>query len=241
MTGLPAYFLTFGQNHDTEKRHKRIASLLAVPRVALIWIAIIYSRNVHIRVTLAIVAASIYALEILFTYVRAKKRNINPNIMTSSAKFLYYGAHFSIINFALDMCSSGIKTLRIQHILLIIANTVTVFIIVIGLFIVDPYQRAWNCYNPRERRVTDLKRGMCPQWEKYYGPYRHRSSSNSGDINLVCRDEFGGPVYNSACTLGTVDTSLPFFWQLATLVASISFAVSLTLVRSKISEISYKK
>jgi len=218
-----------------EKRHKKWATAFAIPRVAAIWIALLYTPSASIRTTFALIAAGFYAVEIMFTIVRNVKAPGNT-LEPASSKFLFYGAHFSIINFALDMGSNGIKTMRIQHSFTIIINMLVVLIIAIGLMLVDPYERAWKCYPPYKRSVWDFDRGMCPQWEQYYGPYIHRSASNSGDINLVCRDFSMGPKYNAACTTGEIDASLPIFWHLASLIASISFTLSFSLVRTKIRE-----
>jgi hypothetical protein len=232
LTGLPGLFLTFGEASD--KAHRKWATAFAIPRVALLWTAILLNGHASIRALLFIIAGSIYLVEILFTVVRRRKA-ATPDTMTAAGKLLFYGAHFSIINFGIDMCSNGIKTMRIQHVVSIVANLVAISIVLVGLFLVDPYERAWKCYQTRD--IYKYDEGLCPQWIHYYGPYRHQSTSNSGDITLVCRNRAFTSRYNAACTTGEIQASLPIFWHLASLIVTVSFTLSFSLVRSKIREI----
>lgn len=229
LTGLPAYFLTFGS--DADGRHKRWASAFAIPRVALLWTGLLLSGPAGLRAILFVVAAGLYAVELLFVVVR-RRAAAAPDEMTTAGKALFYGAHFSIINFGLDMCSNGIRNMRVQHVTSLVINAVAIFIVVIGLFLVDPYERAWKCYMTRD--IYEYDEGMCPQWEHFYGPYEHRSASNSGDIVLVCRNRAFVSQYNAACTTGEIQASLPVFWHLASLIVTVSFTNSFSLVRSKI-------
>ena len=212
-----------------------MAVALAVVRVASLWIAILHRPATIIAL---IVAAAIYFVEIVLTYVRKALQKSKRGFSVSDTA-LFYGAHISVINFALDRCSARINTMTLQHIVIIVINVSVIFIIYIGLDLVDPIQRAWMCYPKHHHTPKLLNRGMCPQWENFYGEVSYRSSSNSGNENLICRDEAITKVPNRACITGEIQASLPVFWHIASMLLTVSFTFSLTMVRYKIKEIQY--
>lgn len=230
LTGIPAAFLLFDDT-PLEAKFKKAAVALAVPRVALFWLAI-FLPSLSARALAGTIGGAIYGVEYIFSIVRRKKAPTYAPI-TRRQVALYYGAHLSAVNFALDMCSNGIKTMRIQHVFALVANAACVAILYVGLTIVDAYQRAWHCYPPHLRSLKDLSRGMCPMWEDYYGPVAYHSDSNRGVNNLVCRDF----AKTDACITREIKAALPVFWHIAGFIATISFALSISLVRAKLREI----
>lgn len=196
------------------------------------WLAIALPQlHRAVRILFAVVAAGLYVLEFIFTAIRHAKAK--PGGITRNQVALYYGAHLSVINFALDMCSNGIKMMRLQHIFFIAVNAVSVIILYVGLQYIDAYERAWGCYPAHERQLKDFYRGMCPQWERYYGPIKSHSDSNR-EHNLACRD-FGK--LSRACMTEDVDTSLPVIYHIVSLMVTVSFSLSISLVRYKLREI----
>ena len=224
LTGIPAWFLTNGREQHGRKV-RRIMVGLSLARVALLWVALLYNRNWVVRAVLASVAGAVYVAEYIFVYIQWRlgvretlERGKKPQ-MSAENKVLYILAHLSIVNFLLDVCGANVKTLKAQHIIILVGNVVAAIIVVIGYLLVDPYQRAWQCHPPGNRTFADLKYGMCPQWTDFYSP---KSTANSGDNNLICRDLSFTAHQTLACTTHVVDTSLPVFWHVATFVLSVT-------------------
>lgn len=204
---------------------------LAVLRVSALWISITLQSA---RLIAALAAAGIYVIEYVFTRIRHRKYH-KPGHFLTRQKVLYYGAHVSVINFALAICSSGIPTMRVQRALFILANLSATIILYVGYTFIDPWQRAWGCYPSSERSINKLEFGMCKEiYEKEHKQTPCFSDSNRGHENLACihfSDTSGG------CDNGDPDTSLPALWHVANLVLSLSFTLAMSLVRFKIREI----
>lgn len=160
-------------------------------------------------------------------------------VLAGNNKLLYYGAHFSVFNFAFDVCGRGLNDLRIQHWIFLAANAVCAVILLVGLFLVSPWRRAWGCYCKSDRsNPWKLDRGLCPMYTDFYDP---PSTANSGENNLICRDlSFASSSKcgnHDACITGQIDDGLPRYWHLVTMIAMSSFTVSLSLIRAKVREI----
>lgn len=160
-------------------------------------------------------------------------------VLVGNNKLLYYGAHFSVFNFAFDVCGRGLADLRIQHWIFLAANAVCAVILLVGLFLVSPWRRAWGCYCKSDRsNPWKLDRGLCPMYTDFYDP---PSTANSGENNLICRDlSFASSSKcgnHDACITGQIDDGLPRYWHLVTMIAMSSFTVSLSLIRAKVREI----
>jgi MFS family permease len=198
--------------------------------VAALWVAVVLPAA---RWIAGIVAAAIYAAEYVLTHARYR-RAPRPRRFTPAQTALFYGAHVGAINFAFAIGSSGIAAMRGQRALFIVANAVTLVILYAGYTFIEPWQLAWGCYPTGKRKLAQLDLGMCPTYTDYYGPRAPcPSDSNKGSDNLVCA-RYGDT--SPSCT-AEPDLALPGLWHMASLIATTSFTLGISLVRFKIREI----
>ena len=226
MTGLSSFLLYHGIE-EHQRKYRKVLSIIAIFRVALVWILMLWVRNKIAIIVVASLAAAIYLVEYMFVYVKQRQcyeRTGRYPKFTATNKFLYYLAHISVFNHVFDVCRADIKNFRVQHMVIIVANLATAPIIIFAYLFVDPYQRGWACYMVPLHRVWEFSRGLCPQFTDFGDV---DTTANSGENNLICRDESFAAKQSLACTTGVIDASMPIYFHVAAYILTMTLVYSI--------------
>ena len=84
------------------------------------------------------------------------------DIETLLPRHMYFVAHFSVVNFLLDLPDVNVPVTKFTRLFVVVTNLVAGSVLAVAVLLQEPMTLAWGCYPPYESyRNYDF--GMCPR------------------------------------------------------------------------------
>jgi len=117
------------------------------------------AQILHLTVVSGLVIASVVLHLISYCHTRFHLAMHTPSL--PAQPMLYAAAHFSLLNFVLDLPGHNVPAVTLSHLTIVLVNIVCAALLAFTALTVEPIQEAWWCYTSDD--VRDYKYGMCPK------------------------------------------------------------------------------
>jgi hypothetical protein len=176
--GIPPCLILHESNQTT--RVFKARAVLAVVRFAASWSWLV-SKKLSVE--------GIIFLILALTAHVADASLVSKGLFTGRCKLAYCAAHFSLINFVLDIPSITLHQLWWQHAVIVCCNVIGGLILILGGTWMYDYERAWGCYTSLQTPSTHLDQltsGYCMTWPGIITPPREICGADDQILNTKC-------------------------------------------------------
>jgi hypothetical protein len=181
----------------------------------------------------------IYIVEVVYIVERRHFHSDQIEFFSDKERLLFALAHLGVINFVLDIPGLQGKSMKLQHIIILLLNFGALAVVVFGYLYIDTFDRAWGCYRCHGKGydIYSFKSGYCASYTNYWTP----NNGNTGMDNLmVVNNAFKSdnpkenPCVRTADPAGAYRASMPQWWHAASIMIVISLSIYLGMVPFKI-------